>query len=241
MLTLYTFHRAFGVFDLSPFVTKAALWLRMAGIEHRCERGDLRRSPTRKFPYIDHDGARVADSSRIIAHCTKAFAVQLDDGMAARERAVARLLQSTLEEHLYFVTLALRWRDPRGWAVIGPEIARFAGQLGVPRPLQSAVAAYVRRGPLARLQGQGLGVSPLSYVEDVGCAIVDACAEMLGDQQYFTAENPRSIDATAFAFFDGTRKVPIENAVRARVRSHANLMAYCDRVESRYFAHERGA
>ena len=50
MIVLYTFGPAFGLPDASPFVTKADMLLKLAGLPYRSERGSLRRAPG-KLPH----------------------------------------------------------------------------------------------------------------------------------------------------------------------------------------------
>ncbi len=61
MITLYTFGPAFGLPDPSPFVMKAMMLLKLAGLDYVEKRADVRRAPKGKLPYIDDDGTIVAD------------------------------------------------------------------------------------------------------------------------------------------------------------------------------------
>jgi hypothetical protein len=51
MITLYTFGPYFGLPDGSPFVTKAMLLLKFAGLEYSEDRGGYRKAPKGKLPY----------------------------------------------------------------------------------------------------------------------------------------------------------------------------------------------
>src|SRR6266849_3203388 len=68
MITLYTFGPAFGLPDPSPFVMKAEVLLKMAGLVYRTDTKGLRRAPKGKLPYIEDDGERIADSTFIRWH-----------------------------------------------------------------------------------------------------------------------------------------------------------------------------
>ena len=65
MITLYTFGPSFGLPDGSPFVTKAMLLLKFAGLPYRENRQGLSQAPKGKLPYIDDAGITVADSTFI--------------------------------------------------------------------------------------------------------------------------------------------------------------------------------
>src|SRR5215813_744512 len=71
MITLYTFGPAFGLPDPSPFVTKAEVLLKMAGLAYQTDPTGFRRAPKGKLPYIDDDGERIADSTLIRWHLEK--------------------------------------------------------------------------------------------------------------------------------------------------------------------------
>jgi glutathione S-transferase len=235
MLTLYTFTSAYGVPDLSPFVTKVATWLRITGIAHETAPGDPRRAPKGKLPYIDHDGIVLSDSTFILEYLSRVFEIDLDAGMNAREQSLAHTMQCMLEEHLYFTTLYLRWKDARGWAVMEPEVSAMAGRMGVPGPLRGAVAAMVRRGPLRALKAQGMGRHTVDEVETLACRDLEALVTLLGDGPYFFGDRPRTFDAIAWAFVQGIRRVPIDNRPRALVLDSPALNAWADRIEAAYW------
>jgi hypothetical protein len=53
MITLYTFGPYFGLPDGSPFVIKAMLLLKFAGLEYSENRGGYGNAPKGKLPYIN--------------------------------------------------------------------------------------------------------------------------------------------------------------------------------------------
>ena len=68
MITLFGFGPAFGLPDASPFVTKVEILLKMAGLPYRTDATGFSKAPKGKLPYIDDDGARIADSTFIRSH-----------------------------------------------------------------------------------------------------------------------------------------------------------------------------
>ena len=56
MITLYGFGAGFGLPEISPFVTKTEVQLKMAGIAYRKERAKPPASPKGQLPYIVDDG-----------------------------------------------------------------------------------------------------------------------------------------------------------------------------------------
>jgi Glutathione S-transferase N-terminal domain len=56
MITLYTFGPAFGLPDPGPFVTKAEVLLKMAGLPYQTDPAGFRRAPKGKLPYTTANG-----------------------------------------------------------------------------------------------------------------------------------------------------------------------------------------
>lgn len=240
MITLYGFRSAFGIPDLSPFVTKVETWLHIAGLPFEKRPGDRNKAPRGKFPYINDEGTIVPDSTAIIAHCKARHGVKIDEGMTPRDIATAQMVKSMLEEHLYFLMLCLRWQDPRGWAVMEPEVRGMAGSVGVPGLLQGTVAGLIRKDVLKKAHAQGAARYPLDFIEASANEILDALSYELGDKPWLLGDTPRSVDATVFAFALGAMRFPVKNAVTAHLASLTNLRDYCDRVEAKYFASTKG-
>src|SRR5438105_5817515 len=111
MITLYTFGPAFGLPDPSPFVTKAATLLNMAGLPYRTDSGGLRKAPKGKLPYIDDDGERIADSTFIRLHIEKKYGYDFDRGLDPAQRGVAWAFEKLAGDHLYWAIVEARWAD----------------------------------------------------------------------------------------------------------------------------------
>ncbi len=62
MITLYGFGAGFGLPEISPFVTKTEVQLKMAGIAYRKERAKPPASPKGQLPYIVDGAETIADS-----------------------------------------------------------------------------------------------------------------------------------------------------------------------------------
>src|SRR5580700_6911723 len=101
MITLYTFGPGLGLPDPSPFVMKAEMLLKIAGLPYQIDSTGFSKAPKGKLPYIDDDGERVADSTFIRWHLEKKHKVDFDRGLDEAQRAVAWAFEKTAEEHLY--------------------------------------------------------------------------------------------------------------------------------------------
>jgi glutathione S-transferase len=221
-----------GTPNPSPFVIKLLTWLRMANIEY--ELRPLRsppRSRSKKIPYVELPGGEIVDdSTRIIERLSSDRGVDLDAGLDDVARATERLLQATFEGHLYFAGLYDRFATPEGWERTGRDYFQH-----LPFLLRPVVAAAVRRGALKNLHGQGTGRLPRSEVADLARQDLRAIAATLGDKPYFLGDAARAVDATALGFLWAMSSNPFESACRAAIESHANLVAYVDRMRAAYW------
>jgi glutathione S-transferase len=87
MITLYTFGPYFGLPDGSPFVTKAMLLLKLAGLPYKEDRKGYSKAPKGKLPYIEDGGTRIADSTFIRLHIEKKYGSDFDAGLSSEQRA----------------------------------------------------------------------------------------------------------------------------------------------------------
>src|SRR5215471_15398166 len=111
MITLYNFGPAFGLPDPSPFVTKAEILLKMAGLPYRTDITGFRKAPKGKLPYIDDDGEKIADSTFIRFHIEKKYRFDFDRSLDAEQRAIAWAFEKLAEDHIYWAIVEARWCD----------------------------------------------------------------------------------------------------------------------------------
>ena len=239
MITLHKFVPAWGLPDISPFCSKLEIYLRMAGWQYQTKVADSRKAPKQKLPYIEHEGRTLSDSSAIVAYLEARsdhpLKQALDAGLSPRDAAAGRALQSMLEEHLYFVTVWRRWVQPAGWSVYQPVIANFIPSLGVPAFMSNFVAGIIRKDLAKTLAAQGTGRHSTAEIHAQGVALLTAVSDWLGDQPYILGEQPRTLDATVYAFLAGVLDVPIEDPIKAFLQSRVNLVAYCERMRKQYW------
>jgi glutathione S-transferase len=217
----------------SPFVIKLLTWLRMAKIQY--ELRPLKsppRSRTGKIPYIElPTGEILDDSSRIIARLSSERGVDLDAGLDAHARSVARLLYATFEGHLYFAGLYDRFATSEGWERTKRDYFRV-----LPAPLRPVVAWSVRRNAIRNLHGQGTGRLPRAEVAELAREDLRAIAAILGDNPYFLGDAVRTIDATGLGFLWAISHNPFESACRTALESHPNLVSYVARIRAAYWS-----
>ncbi|MGD9530217.1 iIsoprene-epoxide--glutathione S-transferase [Pseudonocardia sp.] len=239
MITVYGYVPAWGLPDISPYVTKLVNYLTFTGQPFEYRNQDLARldedSPFGKLPYIvDEDGTKVGDSSRIIEYLKGRYGNPLDADQDRVEAAVALAFQRLVEEQTYWSgVIQPRWRYPEGFEVYIPYIVGGA-EVVAGSALHTALWAF-RDRIVAQFNGQGMGRRPDAEVFAFLKADVDALSDFLGDKPYFMGERLRSVDATIYSTVRHVADQPWPDFPGvAYIRGKANLMAYADRIRDEF-------
>jgi glutathione S-transferase len=230
MITLYGFGPAFGLPDPSPFVVKATVLLKMAGVDYRLERGDRNKAPKRKIPYIDDAGTLIGDSSFIRWHLEQKHGIDFDKGLTPELRGLAWAVEKMCEDHLYWAIVHQRWTIDANFDK-GPR--RFFDPL--PAPLRPLITKLVRRKIKRDLYGQGFGHHTRAEVETLAIRDIEALAAILGDKPFLFGPEPCGADATVFGFVSSALCDRFDSPIVAAAQRHANLVAYRDRGLQRWY------
>lgn len=230
MITLYGFGPAFGLPDPSPFVLKAELLLKFAGLAYRIDTSGMHKAPKGKLPYIDDDGTRVPDSTFIRFHIEKKYGFDFDAGLDARERAIAWAVEKMLEDQLYWALVHDRWMDEKNFNN-GPK--SFFKR--IPPPLRQLAILLIQRKIKGVLKGQGFGRHSRAEVAELTGRVVDGLAAILGDKPFLMGEKPCGADAAVAGMLIAILCPVFESPTRAAIERHANLVAYRDRMLAQYF------
>ncbi|MFJ4289877.1 glutathione S-transferase C-terminal domain-containing protein [Cupriavidus sp. NPDC089707] len=230
MITLYTFGPAFGLPDASPFVTKAEMLLKLAGLPYHARPGSLRRAPKGKLPYLDDMGRIVADSTMIRWHIEKTYHIDFDAGLSPAERGVAWAAEKLMEDHLYWAVARVRWLDQANFDR-GP--AQFFR--GVPAPVRGLAERLVRYKVKKTLWGQGLGRHSDEELVALASKGITSIADILGDKRYLMGDKPCGADATLFAFAGSLLCPVFDTPIRTAAEGHVNLVAYMERMRAEFY------
>lgn len=230
MITLYTFGRAFGLPDASPFVVKTMLLLKMAQLPYTTNRKGLGRAPKGKLPYIQDAGESVADSTFIRWHIEKKYGVDFERGLSAQQRGTAWAVEKLLEDNLYWVNVDARWMDDENFAR-GPAALFDA----VPWPMRGLVKTLVRRKIGKSLKAQGTGRHTRPEMLAIATKGLASVAQLLGDKPYLMGAEPCGADATVFAFVGSALCPHFDTPLIAAAQAHPNLLAYVARMQAQYF------
>jgi glutathione S-transferase len=231
MITLHKFGPFLGTPDSSPFVMKAMLLLKMAGLPYREVQGNPFKGPHKFLPYIEDDGVKVADSSFIRFHIEQKYKFNFDSGLNAEQKAIAWAVERMCEDHLYFGMLEMRWLDT----------ANFKAGLGrhmfgpIPAPIRPLVKSILIRMNAKRLHGHGIGRHPRPKIAELAIHDIDALAAILGNKPYLMGDKPCGADAFVFGIVTAILTPQLDSPIRAAMKNHANLVAYRDRLTSRHF------
>ena len=229
-IKLFQFPRMFGIPNVSPYCCKLETWLRIAGIPYEVvDTPDPRHGPKGKVPFIEDGGIRIADSSLIVAHLVKTRGVDPDSRLDPSQRATALLVQRTLEEHYAFVVLYTHFIRPEGWQHMR---VRFESVPAIVRPL--VVRAV--RGRMKKLLWMQ-GVLRHSDEDIVESALRDwrAVLTVLDDKPFLFGDEPTGVDAIVFGALATSMLTPIESPIRDFLRSQPELVAYAERMHTRFF------
>lgn len=229
-IKLFQFPRMFGIPNVSPFCCKLETWLRIAGIPYDVvDTPDPRKGPKGKVPFIEDGGVRIADTSLIIDHLKKTRGVDPDARLDASQRAIALLLQRTLEEHYAFVLAYTHLVRDEGWRHTS---TRFDSVPAIVRPL---VTRLVRGRVKDMLWKQGL----LRHSEQdiVEAAVRDwrAVLAVMSDGPFFFGHEPAGVDAIVFGTLATSILTPIESPIRDFLRAQPRLVAYAERMRAQLF------
>jgi Glutathione S-transferase, C-terminal domain len=145
------------------------------------------------------------------------------------QRAIALLVQRTLEEHYAFVLAYTHILRDEGWQ---HTRARFDS---VPVILRALVGSLVRGRVKKMLWKQG--VLRHSHEDIVESALGDwrAVLTVMSDGPFFFGDEPTGVDAIVFGALATSVLTPIESPIRDFLRSQPACVAYAERMRARFF------
>lgn len=231
MIELYQFAPAWGLPNPSPFCIKLELYLKMAGLPFEViTENDTRKGPKGKIPFIRDGGRTIGDSGLIIQYLKDRYGDRVDGKLTAEQRARGHTIDRMLHDSTYWVLLQCRWVEDNGFRLVREALFK-----DLPWPLRTIVPPLVRRGLRRSMLAQGMGRHSRDEIFGFGVADMDALSVLLGDRAFLLGDSPSSVDATAHAFVMSLLAPPIDNPLRERIQRTANLIAYYQRMNERYY------
>ena len=225
MIILHGGGAGFGLPEISPYVTKTEVQLRMAGLAYEKRLGSREESPKGQVPFVDVGGIRIADSTFIRGYLERTYGIDFDEGLSPEQRATAWALERMMENHYGWTLAKARWLDPVNFAK-GP--AHFFD--GAPEGVREAVQVEVQN----RVHGAIGRHSDLETVA-LGVRSLAAVAAILADKRFLFGDRPCGADATVFAMLAGTLTPFFTGEIRRRAEGFGNLVAYVDRLMAQFY------
>jgi glutathione S-transferase len=230
MIILYGFGAGFGLPEISPFVTKTEVQLKMASLAYRKEKAMPPSSPKGQLPYIRDGEAVVADSTFIRAHIEGKYGFDFDAPLSLQARAQAWAFERMIENHVYWALVGARWIDPANFAK-GP--AHFFD--GAPEHIREKLREDAQFRVAENYLISGLGRHAPDEDVDLAVRSLYALSVQLGDKPYLMGEEPCGTDATAFGALAGILTPFFDSPLRERAKQFGNLTAYVDRMMNQYY------
>jgi glutathione S-transferase len=230
MIILYGFGPGFGLPEISPFVTKTEVQLKMAGLVYRKERAMPPASPKGQLPFIDDAGEVVADSTFIRAHLERKYGFDFDAGLDQKSRAQAWAFERMIEHHVYWALVGARWVDAENFAK-GPS--HFFD--GAPDDRREKLREDAQFRVAENYLLSGLGRHAPDDDVDLALRSIFALSVQLGDKPYLMGDKPSGVDATAFGALAGVLTPFFASKLRSEVEMFGNLTAYVERMMRRYY------
>ena len=231
-LVVHQLPGAWGLPSISPFCLKLDAYLRIVNIPFQTVVDATPfKGPKGKLPWIEHDGKKIGDSGFIIEYLESRFGCNPSAGLSAADRAVARSMRRLIEENLYWTMVYDRWMVENNWRSFRNVV------LGkVPTPIRQVIAPLARRGVRRQLEGHGMGVHSQDEIHAIGRKDLGAIADFLGDKPFVMGGTATEIDAIAYGFLANIVNVPIASPIKDEALKRANLAAFIERIQHRYFA-----
>ena len=233
MITLFRFGPAWDKFGcISQFVLKIETYLRMAGIEFETRSlglGFAETAPKGKLPFIEHDGAQIADSSIIVDYLKEHFGDPLDAALSSSERAKGHTIKRMVEEHIWWIMARERW-----WAPENP----YWDTPGLLKELDQASYEEARDDSRRKCIEHGVGAFTEDELDKRGREDLDALSTFLGEHPYILGDQPTSVDATTYAFLWQIMNGPYTSRLKDAAQEHDNLLAYIQRMSKEWFGND---
>ena len=231
-IRLFTFGNGWGIPfpTAAPFPLKLATWLRMTGLPNEIVvENNPGKGPKGKSPWIEDGDVRMGDSELIIRYLSEKYGVDPDARLSADDRAQSIAWRRMFEEH-YHQAFEHQLFFGRG----GHErLAQLVSTL--PAVARLIAPPMLRSQARKQLHARGLGRHDEREIIEMGKADLDAASTFLGGRAYFLTDEPTLLDACAFGFLGVTIYVEGDNPLYRHAASLGNLVAFTERMRSRYF------
>jgi len=234
MIKLYQSPPAWGIPNISPACMKLETWLRMVGLPYQPAALDMAKSPKGKIPFIEYKGEILGDSALIVRRLSQDEGIDADAGLSTEQRAISQAFPRMINEHIYWAVIHIRYNTHENWMKYRMVFADIIAP-GHPEEVWGPPVDQLRERALAQLHGHGLGRHTPEEISALICEDLQAISDFLGSKPFLMGEDPTTVDATAYAHLANLRSPPFESPIKVSLCEKQNLVAYCERMQARFF------
>lgn len=237
---LYQFTRTPLLPSMSPYCLKVETWLRLAGLKYENVDHKLKlRSKKGQLPFVEVNGEEIADSAIIIKELAQRYEKDLDAALTQEQRNIAHAMISMLENHLIWVLLF--WRSKNPDQMIKGYKVNLQHALGSRLP--NAVLNFLFKFQFGRkgakkVKAQGLGVHKPEEIEEFGKQDLKVLSELLADKPFFFGDEPTTLDCVAFSVLAQVHYISdeVKYALKEYMQENCpNLVGHVSRIKERCF------
>lgn len=237
---LYQFTRTPLLPSMSPYCLKVETWLRLAGLKYENVDHKLKlRSKKGQLPFVEVNGEEVADSAIIIKELAQRYEKDLDAALTQEQRNIAHAMISMLENHLIWVLLS--WRSKNPDLMIKGYKVNLQHALGSRLP--NAVLNFLFKFQFGRkgakkVKAQGLGVHKPEEIEEFGKQDLKVLSELLADKPFFFGDEPTTLDCVAFSVLAQVHYISdeVKYSLKEFMQENCpNLVGHVSRIKERCF------
>ena len=220
----------FGLPEISPYVTKTEVQLRMAGIAFEKRTAFPGEGPKGQIPFIEDGSRRIGDSAFIRMHVEQEYGVDLDAGLSPEQRATAYAIESMVDHQLAPASGYFRWLIPANFAKGPAQFFAF-----MPAEQRDAFVADVLQRVRADSVARGIGLHTEDEIVQIAARVLRAVEILLADKPYLMGDEPVGADAFVFAVLAGAMTPYFDTPIRDLAIQSPTLVAYVDRMMARFY------
>lgn len=226
-LTLYAYPTMPGFFNGSPYCGKVDILLKLAGLDFTTEMPENPKGFSKgKLPVLKDGDEIIEDSEFIRLHLIEKYGATLDQGLSHDAKAVGHAVCRMLDERTIYGLAWSRWVEDEGWAQ-----AKELFLEGDPNGIGETMRREIREGYTFAGFGRHTAEEQRQFIK----SDIDCIATLLGDQDWFLANQPTYLDATVFSYIANFYASPIKTWLIPITAKHHNLVAYFERGMERWY------